>query len=390
MSHYAARRTGRLWIADFTTLPPGACPALPGMLAHTRASGATVQTGTSAIVSGLGTDVAGIGRALDADALGLVIEEARTNECPVSDPYTWSRSDASATHAIGPDGAVSALEITDSSATGLGYAVRDITKSTPSAVYTGSQWYCDVSGAVNTKIGVNPNNTVGGMLVTRPIPAGWRRNVGTGAVSSTPSGNFVVIPAYPGVADVGAARFAFAQFELGSFATEAIPTTGAAATRSGARVWHPYAPMLVDRGRLSMEIRFRPKGARSQYPAAKGLFFVPGGPYDQSYVSAGGGLVVQIAGASWTHSTALDWAANDVVDLWLEAGGGAMQSVMKYRRNGGSVTTLVSSAPQASIDVAGGYQRQIDLLNFSNTLHFSSRVERLATYAQGCRPEWAS
>jgi len=381
MSHYAARRTGRLWIADFTTLPPGACPALPGMLAHTRASGATVQTGTSAIVSGLGTDVAGIGRALDADALGLVIEEARTNECPVSDPYTWSRSDASATHAIGPDGAVSALEITDSSATGLGYAVRDITKSTPSAVYTGSQWYCDVSGAVNTKIGVNPNNTVGGMLVTRPIPAGWRRNVGTGAVSSTPSGNFVVIPAYPGVADVGAARFAFAQFELGSFATEAIPTTGAAATRSGARLFHPHASILTDRGRLGIELRVRPKFSSAQASPYLWRF----GVNSYCYYSIGVGLRVTVAGASdvLIGSTPA-WSAGDTLDLWIAAGNGATETAIRV--NGGAVTRSSDATRRAALPLTGA----LDLLGYAASAVCSSRVERLATYAQGCRPGWAS
>jgi hypothetical protein len=100
---------------DFTTLPPGPAATLPGGLILRRASAATVQTGSSTVITaGIGPDVARIGRASDADPYALVFEEARTNLVPDSrnlGASSWMASSMTTLTldaAVGPDGVASA------------------------------------------------------------------------------------------------------------------------------------------------------------------------------------------------------------------------------------------------------------------------------------------
>ena len=104
-----------LWSADFTALPAGAAPTLPASLVLRRASAATVQTGTSTVVTqGIGPDIARIGRPTDADPLGMIIEEGRTNliadgrDLGTARWQAGSAATVTLNVSIGPDGANSA------------------------------------------------------------------------------------------------------------------------------------------------------------------------------------------------------------------------------------------------------------------------------------------
>lgn len=396
LAHYGARRSGRLWVADFTALPAGACSALPAMLLHTRGSGATVQTGTSSVVVGLGTDVAGIGRALDADALGLVLEESRTNAVPFARDTTgagWSAgsSTTETTAQTGPDGAAAA---TRSQVLSGGFSRFCAVGSRPAGSYAVSLWVSRPAGSAASQWSTVYNAATAWERAEAPtVGAAWQRR---SLVLANPATNAIGIVPTDARASTGYGGVAAAaqdlthdlhQIEAGSFATEAIVTSGAAATRAGARLWHPYSAIVADRGRIGLELTLQPKGATTDYSADPYLWRASANNY-ATISKADGKVTIVIAGSSYTTASGFTWAAGDSVDLWIEAGGRAMQSVVKMRKNGGAVTVLgTSPSPQAALPVNG----TLDILqNGSAAAVLSCRARKLATYASGSRPGWAA
>jgi hypothetical protein len=194
------------------------------------------------------------------------------------------------------------------------------------------------------------------------------------------SGVFLDLRDGAGVNSAVAYYVAAAQIELGAYATEAIPTAGATATRAGARLFHPYPSILADRGRLGIEMRMRPKFSSTQASPYLWRF----GVNSYCYYSVGVGLRVTVAGASDVLiGTAPAWSAGDTLDVWIAAGNGGTETAMRV--NGGALSRSSDATRRAALPVSGA----LDLLGYNASSVCSSRVERIATYAQGCRPGWA-
>jgi hypothetical protein len=82
----------------------------------------------------------------------------------------------------------------------------------------------------------------------------------------------------------------------------------------------------------------------------------------------------------------MSWSTGDLVELWVAAGGGTACDV-KYRVNGGAVTTLSTGSPTAfgAITVAGA----LDLLCNGTSNQFTAWVRRIRTFRSDSAPSWA-
>jgi hypothetical protein len=175
------------------------------------------------------------------------------------------------------------------------------------------------------------------------------------------------------------------QVENGLFATEEITTTNGNVTRPGERLFFPYGSALVDTGRLGMYAKFVPKAGRSAYSAPLPIWTVDANDYAR-IDNATGNLTVTIGGVAQTLSTSpVTWNAQDVVELWLEAGGGAGAGGTRasYRLNGGAVTVIgTNTTTQGTLYPPGA----IDILCSGTTSEVSSWIQDVSFWRRGQRP----
>jgi len=380
--YHDSRRTGRLWLVDFTTLTPGALASLPGGLVLTRADAstvATVQTGDSTVVSGIAANVARAGRLASADPVGLLVEEARTNDCMQSNVSAWAGGAGAtvSTVATAPDGG-NAGRVADADAAQTGYAIFTYNKAATAVPYVESCWSADFSGSAGIQFGPNMNAVAGAPRRTRPASA-WARLSTAGTSVATGSVNATVIPAANAVTSLGAADFWGFQAEAGGFATSLITTAGAAATRAADRLRHPTpAGWLMDGGRLAVELRYRPL-----YASTAGITGASFGLDASNFAQAASGVfTASVGGVSGLASVTTSWAANNPIDLYVAMGAGPTE--VAVRVNGGAV----SRATDATIRAALPYT-SLDLLNLVGALQTSAFIETGATYSRGKRPTWA-
>jgi hypothetical protein len=392
------QRSARLANFDFTVMSAGAAATLPGGLLLTRASVATVQTGTSTVVtSGIAVDTARVGRRLDADPLALVFEEARTNiigrgrersGLTSGGAGAWGLGTATSTqNQTGIDGTVN-IAWRDQ-CTSLQYAKYATYTATQNSYYATSIWYSQGpgSGAYQIVYGDNPGSSgSGGTAVA------WTKvEVVDQQTSATAANNAALVTndgrgGYIG-GPIAAARDSASdlpQAELGRFCTEWIDATGASsATRLGERLYHPTGATFVSNGRIGIEYVLQPKGATTDYSAAMRLWTVDASNYAE--ISTAGVLTVVIGGVTNT-TDAIAWAANDKLELWLAAGG-SLATVVKYRLNDGAIRALtVAGATLGTLTIA----TTIDLLCNGTSAQFTARVRSITPYRYGKSPAWAA
>ena len=383
-----AYRTGgrgpRIWLADFTALAPGAAPAtLPGGLLHTRASAATVQTGTSSIYSSLGVDALGIGRALDADLAAAVLDESRTNLVTDNRGYVtgWSATGTGATFTAGFSAGVDG---TAGKAARMTTPAGDYCRYINITIVQGARYAYTAfhRGAVSDGLWSwwewADNAKSNGSITL----AQWQRI--SRVVTSTGTNGLFSTADCQGQAFSVDVLIDVPQVEQGAFPTEAIITISSPATRAGARLYLASRAPLVSAGRISMALSLQAKGAPADYAATPYLWYIDAN--NNALLNSAGTVAVTIGGSTYTTASAASWAQGDAIDLWVEAGGGNLQTVVKYRKNGGAVSTLgTSPAPQSAIASSGA----IDLLGNSASNVFSSRLRTAAAYRSGTRPSWA-
>lgn len=332
--------SGVLWYADFSALAAGGTTTLPDGLAFTRASdGHTVQTAeaTVALVTA-GNDVARIGRRAAADPLALVLEEARTNllkssRAHGSTGWTTGGTTASTPDAgNGPDGSAVADR---SSVAGGAFGPYQAVTVSDTAAYTCSLWLRATSGTSTYQM-FGTATAFG--FATGTATTTYRRV----AATLTAGGTSLVYEPNDGRDLTGSGGIVDAardvlidlhQVEAGAFATEAIVTTAAAATRAGERL--RITATVIVAGRLALEIDCQPKGARADYAAAARVW-TRGTDYAEIEPTTGV-LTVSIGGVTNTTS-ALTWSANDHVQLYVAAGG-ARPTTVSYRVNNGATIT---------------------------------------------------
>lgn len=351
-------------------------------LTLTRASSATVQTSASEVVTtGIGVDDPRVGR------YGLVIEEARTNLFPsarsVAGIAVGSNDTISANYAAGPDGVASADRHQILSA---GYSNYFVPGSL--AARTFSVWIRHATASGPSCIAIEGSSALNSTADVRTVDTTWQR-----VSLYRASGQYYLLndgrTNYPGTtAGARDVVIDIVQVEAGAFATEAILTTGAAATRAGERLAIDTSARLVRSGRIGIEIRFVPKFANTDITGSWAYLWSLDGN-NQAYLQKSDNKIrVWSNGASFTTTLGPSWSAGDTVDMWIEAGGGSLVTRVVYRVNGGAATVLgTSGAPQASL-VSGTGASFLSEVN--TTSQSSSWVQRIRAYAPGRRPQWAA
>lgn len=354
---------------------------------YTRPSVATVQTSASEVVTvGIDVDVPRVGNA--GYGQGLVIEDARTNVAYFSHAIGtaggWNAGTAATTtgYAAGPDGAAGTATRIAGGAGAFGTYSNRPAPSAGATSYVGSVWARLVNRAIYPSIQPASPTPTANRFSSTPGHDLWFR-------SSTPvrtaSSAYCFQTHDPG-ASVDAA-FDFAQVEAGTWASEAIVTVGATATRAADRLAID-ASRIVRSGRVGLALRAILKGSiggSNDYAADPYLWRYDASNYCTINRTTGAATVV-IAGASYTTASGFTAARGDVVDYWVEAGGGALQTVVKARKNSGAVTTLGTGAAQGTHPSA----TSMDLLSNAATAPLSAWLQLAQAYAPGRRIAWAA
>lgn len=355
-------RARRGFSLSFAALSPGAHASIPGV-SVTRASSATVQTGTSTLAHAV-ADEARVGRSSDADAPGLLVEGSRTNYVTKSRNVagmTASGETHYADHGAGPDGSA----LADRATIGAnGYSnvenvnVGNGTKAVASCFYkavSGTQHAQLVcwDGSLSAHPSVYANSDTGALwqrLVTPPH-----------AQAVNPS---TVIPCdcrdhspHPGGTNPGATDLLvdLVQCERGEYATSPIVTAGATVTRSADLVTLADASRFVSGGKLKISLTFRPLCSLAQLAydtALPVLLFRSADLECAAWINPATRCLSVYAGGRSTAYTLPTWAAGDRVELALQAGAGA--AITRIRINGGTVTDLVGSGFDGSAASASG------------------------------------
>lgn len=394
---------GVIWRANFDLLPLSTSAnaatlraALAAMgLTLTRASAATVQTSASEVVtSGIGVDDPRVG------LYGLVVEEARTNEIlHARDPQNAvayagagvGGDTATASGLARPDGTIGGNNRIDVPSGSYSRYYVSAARAAGTK-WTLSHWLRSFSGTTTTQArfyqsGGGPSHAI----ANASLGTTWGRVSHT--LTATVTNALIFIPEDGrdlfGVAPSGivtGARNAvhdLTQIEQGAFATEPILTTGAAATRAADLITANDPARMIRSGRLGMEVRFVPKGASADHTGSPYVWWSDAGN-NYAYWNAGlGKFLVIIGGATAITSAAFSWVAGDVVDLWIEAGGGT--STIKARTNGGATQNLGTDATvRAAITGAN-----LSLMGRGGAV-VTSWLQRMRAYAPGRRPSWCA
>ncbi len=371
---------------SFGTTAPAGC-------GYTRAAcSSSVQTGTSALFDLTAfaaiPNVLAWGRADDAWEYGLLLEEARTNIIPSATFWdSGATTIGSVTVTASQSDPASGTRATRLQATSGSVLYASI--ATVATAISYSQWSLNVSPpagvihAFETSLGAQYNTSA------LAVDGLWRRYAsptGTallGAPSAFPIG---VEGRARGVVAAGArdVRVAFPQLEAGGYATEWIPPTGATTTRNATflRALSATVAPKLSTGRLSIELKFRAKGARTEYSGTHSLWYVDANN-QAAFVASTGVLTITVAGATNT-CTLPAWARYDLVEISVQCGG-SLATVVKYRLNSGAVVSLAITGTALGTHATG----DVYLFSTNAGQHLSCWAYVAAFYAPGA-PSWAS
>ena len=197
---------------------------------------------------------------VDGQSMGVLIESQATNLIPNSSGInSWvTKGNVTITDsaAVGPDGTLSASLVRPTGATSLQHYIRENITTVASSSYTFSAYvkpagytkllmvseqtahpYTDYANATFTLTGAGSVTTSAGSATITALSDGWYKITATGTAATTGSyallsvlndaGDLVyTADSYSGIIITGV------QFELGSFASSLIATSGATATRA--------------------------------------------------------------------------------------------------------------------------------------------------------------
>jgi len=376
-----------LFVADFTTAPLGPQPSLASWaLSFLRASPATVQTGASTVDSTPTNDQPRFGSVGAAWGQGLVLEESRTNLVTASSPTSASQIAGSATAAVSfgysaPDATQSGSQYANTGTLNKSAQVSVASGASGNVVHT--KWAKGNPAGSNLEVAFHDQ---GGHFDAAlvPGPAAWSRL--TKSMSGVSPFVDVAYLNFENAAGWTGANYVWGlQVENGQFATELGTTTGGAATRAGERLFYANGSALIDSGRIGMYAKFVPKGARGAYTAPLTVWSVDANNF-ATIDNVTGNVTIDISGTVQTlTSSPVAWNAQDVVELWVEAGGasGAGGTRASYRTNGGAVKTIGTNATTQPKLVPSG---ALDVLCTGPTKELSSWVQQVSFWRRGQRP----
>lgn len=376
---------------DFTTLTPGAVSSIPGSLSFSRASTATVQTSASQITTIIPNDIARAGN--DGTHAGLVFEETRTNivtdRVITAASYHVGSGDTSTGSQVSPDGSGQGVRVQVTSGGNSRYMNPVIAVGHN---FVCSSWQVQsIPGGLFQFVGFANSGTADHTYaVGGTAPASYTRYVASGMVATVNTN--AIVPAY-GIDEttallhagiVAGARDVIVdcqQCEDNSmWASEYIPTSGGTATRAGERLFYPNGATWIDKGRLSIYVSLEPKGSSSQY--VNNMRIASFDALNYCGVNAiSHAIECVVGGVMYTTPLALSWAAGDLLEIWIEFGGGVLATKVEYRVNGGSWTIVSTGLPptQAAIVATGA----IDLFCSGTTLQFSAWLRGIQVFQSG-------
>ena len=385
---YFNNRYNTVLSVDFTSQTPGALTTLPGSLVLTRAAGTaaseTVQTGTSTVVTaGMGANIARVGRRLDTDKAGLVLEETRINN------MIWSRLPNNAgltagsldsyptTNNAQPDGGTAGVEVV---VTSVGFS-RYRSLGAISGTYTASEWVLKGPGAGTYQLtnqetalpNTPPSTSTAGTAATAYARVMTTTVLAGGGAYLVPQDarNEVTIG---GVAAANKdAVIDMMQWESGKWASEFIYSVGADSTRQPERLYHPSAASLILGGRLAISFTLRPKSTAANFTAASRLW-TSGADYAE--ISTAGVLTISIGGVTNTTS-AIVWAQYDTLDIYVAAGGSQATQVWYRVNNGATQAPGIAGAVLGNVSTAS---TTIDLLCNGTANQFSAWITNITVW----------
>jgi hypothetical protein len=389
---------------DFTALALGGHSAASFLtatgLTFARSTGSTVQTSDSALVSGLGTDVACIGnRTSDDTKRGLVIQHnaqnilgsGSNNASPRDITNSWSAGSGSTNtypYADSPDG--SGTGCSRCNVTSGGYNPYGNVSSATRRTF--SAWLRSKDSATNGDMQMGWHDSVAGDFKATAATASntWARfSIAKNDASAAHTYiNTIDARDCSGVGGQTArARdnlVDYIQHEPGDFVTEAIPTGNT--RRSCDILSYSSASGLCDEGRFEFYAKFSPKhastmgvlydGSGGSGTAAGWYLWSTSSGSDYAYIKdSDKKLYLKVnSGTEISSTNAISWSQYDVVEVEIHAGAN-VASLARYRRNGGPWNNLVLATVSASMAPSGA-------------LTFFSNAAGSATADSGALPSW--
>jgi len=379
--------------------------SLPSGLAFTRSgSGYTVRIGTNSWTVGgaiASSDVPRFGRSLDADPLGLVLEEARTQHLLASDislaPWATHSGTVTSDGAAPMGGTKYTTSISAAQLGRLYYGVPALTNLQRYAVSIHAQGVVggESSQLVLANAGLNAGRAVGTTLTTdwtRPqtsLIAGT--DTGTGLVNCFVCSNYG--PAGNGVTNIlgGVAagarggRVAGAQVEAGGFATELIPSTVAQVTRNGehleAQSGAAWAGAFAYNGTVSFSVSLQAKGGSSGYAQDFYLWYRDAANWAR-FNGDTAQLALCVAGVTYTAGGLPTWSVEDTLEFVVVSGNAGVRATMRV--NGGAAYLMTLGAP-VRLGAVPPITAALNLLCNGTANQFTSRVRTISNQL----PAWS-
>ncbi len=346
-------------------------------------SGYSVQSGDATVITTgtLGSnDVPRFGRLTDAAPVALIVEHAATNREPDSRAFnagSWgagSNCTVTANHINGPDGTLVADRLNCTAASAFTPYFTDTTGAGDSA---GAAWIRAESGTQPVSMQVGKTTTDFRFGDVGDTASGWRRFRGSytnsgGNTFHTPGDYAPGLRTGPADCD-----YDLSQLETGLISTEAVPTSGGTGTRAAEHLSKDAVVAYLSMGRLSLWISLRPKGGVYDYAASPRVW-----TYDATTwceIDKTTGIVtVSVAGAVRTLTPRLEFLPDQLVDLWIEAGGTTQPARGAYRIDGAPGVPMepTDDAAQSAIPAVG----PLDLLCNGTAAVFAARLQSITAY----------
>ncbi|MFT3772987.1 MAG: right-handed parallel beta-helix repeat-containing protein [Minicystis sp.] len=361
---------------DFTSLAVGALASLPGGLSFSRASSATVQTGTNTVVTtGITNDVARVGQLGGINVLwfeGSTVNLFSNARAPQSWPGAPSNGTTTGNSTQGPDGqTLAALHAINSG--GFSRYQTSTTLYTSGQTHTASAWFKQGSSATYSHNLADAASHGGGGA----LASGWNRYSITFTPSGT-SGAYIVAEgrdtsAAGGIA-AGARNFYsdLHQLEAG----RKVASSWISGTRAGERIWAPAAS-VVSKGRVRFRAKWTALHASSQMPFNGRLWTIDANNFVE--IDANKLQVRTVAGGKIALlPTVLSWTAGDVIEMRVDVGNGTPSGW--YSLNGGPKIDLGSGIAQGPVLAEGA---SLDILCNGTAAQLEGGLQALTFYGTG-------
>jgi hypothetical protein len=378
---------------DFTSLAAGSYSPYINFKTPCASSSRTVQTGKSTVTSNINADDALIGREQDYWDLGLVIEGPVTNYCNAPRTFTgglWQAGVnetfvAQAAGTDSPDSAYNSVAFSTTAVAGSGSRYLAIANTGPNTLsFWRRQYAPSLRKAGNYSAAGN-----GFAIESGNVPVTWEKAItiyqastSSTCVSSPIASTNAAVTGYS-VTFAASGRFDFWQWE----AIRSICHEFYDGSKLGGGLTIDASKVIVN-GRLSMYWKGRPKGSvNGNNPWTYNPWIVGKDANNNILFDAITGFVsVTILGLTYTTTIPINFSRGSVVEIWVEAGGTKLNTVVKTKIDGIITTLGISTSPQGYFPNDGLLGICCNPLNLT-TSQFESWINRVVFYANNVIPD---